>query len=83
MIRRFGLLMGIGKMRKPLTCSLLNLFCFLIVIPIYLLVLSDSHALQEDEKVVAQSKVHVPLTTTRYCSFLYALTAPSFSLKIS
>ena len=56
MICRFGLLMGIGKMRKPLTYSLLNLFCFLIVIPIYLLVLSDSHALQEDEKVVAQNK---------------------------
>ena len=56
MIRRFGLLMGIGKMRKPLRCSLLNLFCFLIVIPIYLLVLSDSHALQEGDKVVAQNK---------------------------
>ena len=60
MIRRFGLLMGIGKMRKPLTCSLLNLFCFLIVIPIYFLVLSDSHAdfhaLQEGDEVVAQNK---------------------------
>ena len=56
MIRRFGLLIGIGKMRKPLRCSLLNLFCLLIVIPIYFLVLSDSHALQVDDKVVAQNK---------------------------
>ena len=56
MIRRFGLLMDIGKMRKPLTFSLLSLFCFLIVIPIFLLALSDSHALQEDDKVVAQNK---------------------------
>ena len=60
MMRRFGLLMGIGKMRDPLTCSLLNVFCFLIVIPIYLLVLSDSHAdfhgHQVGDEVVAQNK---------------------------